>query len=125
MKIYVAGRFEDKVKVKKLYRIIKKNGHEISADWTNHKPYKKYPELAKGYTIEDINGVKKCDVFILITNGKPGVGSAIELGVAMHSYLTLSKPKIYVVGEFKNDNMFYYHPSVQRRKTIEEVLKEL
>ena len=60
MKIYLAGKFEQKEKVRELYKIIKEQGHEIHSDWTTHKPISPYEEnidIAKQYSEEDINGV--------------------------------------------------------------------
>jgi len=34
MKFYVAGKFEKKEMILKIYEIIKEKGHQISYDWT-------------------------------------------------------------------------------------------
>lgn len=128
MKIYIAAKFKDKEKVKKLNKLFKKKGYELSGDWTDHvqvKPYDKEPKRSKTYAIKDINASKNCDVFILLTNEAGGTGMSTELGAAIASHLLMKKPKIYVVGKHMGVNMFYFHPSVYQRKTIEEVLKEL
>ena len=71
MKIYVAARFEKKDIVRKLYEKLIKIGHKISVDWTSHepiKPYEKNHKTSSNYSIEDINGVKSCDVMILLSD---------------------------------------------------------
>ena len=127
MKIYLAARFDKKQEVRDLYERFKKLGYEISADWTLHKPIKPYknnPETARDYSIEDIDAVRNCDVFILMTD-EAGTGMYVELGAAISSNLEHGKPKIYVIGEHTSRSMFYFHPSVNRRKTIDDVLQEI
>jgi hypothetical protein len=128
MKIYIAAKFKDKDKVKKLNAFFKKKGFKLSGDWTDHvqvKPYDKEPKRSKEYAIEDISSSINCDVFIVLTNEDGGTGCATELGAAIGSYLISKKPKIYVVGKHLGVNMFYFHPSVNRGKTIDEVIEEL
>lgn len=48
-----------------------------------------------------------------------------ELGVAIASHLKHGKPKIYVIGDHTARLMFYFHPSVSHRRTMDEVLGEL
>ena len=127
MKIYLAARFGKKEEVRYLYRRFKELGYEIASDWTLHKPIKPYEsnhETAREYSIEDINAVRNCDVFILMTD-EAGTGMYVELGVAISSNIEQGKPKIYVIGEHTSRSMFYFHPSVNRRKTIDDVLEEI
>src|SRR4030042_4451469 len=70
MKVYVAAPFERKQEVLDLYRLLKKKGHSISFDWTVHrqiKPFTENLEIARRDSIEDINGVKDSDLFILLS----------------------------------------------------------
>lgn len=128
MKIYVASRFQDKEKVKDIYKKLKSEGHQISGDWTGHthtKPYTKNQKLSKKYSIEDINSVINCDVFVLLTNQEPGIGSTTELGGALALYVKNKRPKVYIVGDNLDGNMFYFHPAINSRKTVEEIIREL
>lgn len=123
MKFYVAARFSDKERVKKINDLIKNKGYELSGDWTSHigsNDYSKTSERSRKYAIEDIKAVINCDVFILILNEKGGTGSSTELGVA----LALNK-KIYAVGEYIENNMFNFHPSVTHKKTIEDLFLDI
>lgn len=127
MKIYLAARFDKKQEVRNLYERFQKLGHEIIADWTLHKPIKPYennPEIAREYSIEDVDAARNCDVLILMTD-EAGTGMYVELGAAISSNLEHGKPKIYVIGEYTSRSMFYFHPSVNRRKNIDEVLEEI
>jgi hypothetical protein len=128
MKVYVAARFFDKEKVKEVYKRLKADGHEITADWSKHlnpKPFSKNRQRCKKYALEDLNGTINCDVFILLTNEQAGTGSSTELGAALALSVKSNKPKIYVVGKHIDGNLFYFHPLVNLRKTINEVYKEL
>lgn len=128
MKIYVAARFFEKEKVREIYSQLEKMGHTIIADWTKHKnskPYDKNPDICREYSIEDFNGVKNCDVFIFLTSKETGSGSSVELGSAIALYETGRKPKIYIVGKDLGYNVFYFHPSVNIKKNMSEVYKEL
>lgn len=127
MKIYIAARFIEKEEVSRLYKLLSQKGYEITTDWTLHKsikPYEENQELARRYTTEDIEGVRDCDVFILLSD-ESGTGMHVELGAAIFSNIKFRKPKIYVVGKYKSNHMFYFHPSVNRRETIGEVLEEI
>lgn len=129
MKVYVAAKFDEKDKVKKAHDLLKEKGHEITVDWTLHKlikPYVENVDLARKYSERDMNGVKECDVFILFTdNKKTNTGMYVELGAAIFSNVTIGKPKIFVIGEDTTYGVFFFHPAVIHKKTIEEVLAEL
>ncbi len=127
MKIYVAARFGKKEEVRKLYRLLEEYGHVITLDWTLHKPvkpYEKNQETTRQYAIEDIEGVKSCDVFILLSDAG-GTGMYVELGAAVILNVMFGKPKIYIVGDHLSRSLFYYHPSVNRRKNVQQVLQEI
>jgi hypothetical protein len=124
---YVASRFASREEVRKIYSRLEKLGYTISYDWTNHKsikPYENNPELAGEYSAEDMEGARKSDLFILITD-EAGTGIHSELGGAIDHYLEFKKPIIYVVGEHLNSSMFFFHPCIKRRATIDDVIKEV
>lgn len=128
MKIYVAARFYEKDEVRRIYRLLLAKDHQITADWTLHeniKPYSQNPVIAGEYASEDIDGVTSSDAFILLTGEKVGGGVSSELGAAIASYEAFEHPKIYIVGPYFDNSVMYYHPAVNRRDTIEEVLSEL
>ncbi len=128
MKVYVAARFYEKEIVLDVYKKLKAQGHTITADWTPHKnikPYSQNPDTAKEYAIEDIEGVRNSDIFILILGDQAGTGTSSELGAAILSNLSFQKPKIFVVGKYIDQNFCFYHPSVIRKDTIEDVFKEI
>ncbi len=126
-KVYIASRFDRKQEAIELFKRFKKLGYEISVDWTVHEPIMPYENnitRARQYSVEDMKGIIDCDLFILLTD-KEGMGIYTELGAAIFSNLEHGKPKIYVIGDYTSNCMFYFHPSVNRRRTIDEVIKEI
>ncbi len=127
MKFYIAARFNLMDKIKEVYKLLVEEGHEISLDWTEHKPIKPYDKninTSKQYSIEDIDGVRNSDVFVLVSD-EAGTGMYVELGVAILSNIIYGKPRIFIIGENNTRAMFYFHPSVERRENLEQVLSEL
>lgn len=127
MKFYVAGKLGRHDGVISAYEKIREKGHEVIVDWTPHKPIKPYaenPQTSREYAIEDANGSKNCDVFILISSDD-GTGMYVELDLTLASNIETGKPKIYVVGEHNKRSRFFFHPSVNQKDTIEAVFEDL
>jgi len=127
MKVYVASKFENQEKVLEIYGKLRENGHEITVDWTksDDKKAKRDHETARKYAERDIKGVKDADVFVLLTTDVPGKGRFIELGAAMTLNILNDKPKIFVIGDYNTESIFFFHSVINRVKSIEDVIKEL
>ncbi|MBD3155971.1 MAG: hypothetical protein GF368_04950 [Candidatus Aenigmarchaeota archaeon] len=128
MRIYVASKFENQDKVQEIYKKLRKNGYKIIYDWTKHepiKPYKENPEKARDLSEKEVVAVKDADVFILLTTEKVDRGMHVEFGTAIISNLLTGKPRIFVLGEFNDRSTFYFHSTVNRVGTIEDVIEEL
>ncbi|MFC1753897.1 hypothetical protein ACFL96_11000 [Thermoproteota archaeon] len=124
---YVSAKWQLVDEVRRAFALIQEKGHHITEDWTTHesvKPYDKEPETSARFAELDLTGVLESDVFIHLSDGK-GTGKYIELGAAMASFVYIGSPRIYIIGENNNESQFYMHPSVNRKKTVEEVLKEI
>ena len=127
MKFYVAAKWQLKDEVREIYRKIKETGHEVTEDWTKHppaKPYDKNKDLSRKLSNIDMNAVKNSDIFVILTN-EDGVGMYIEFGGAIMSKIIKGKPQIYVIGKKLGRSMFFFHPAVKRRRTIEDVFEDL
>lgn len=126
-RVYVSTRFAKKEEVKEIYSKLEKLGYTRSGDWTEHKaikPYSKNQELAKIYSARYAEGIRKADLVIIISDNA-GTNIHSELGVAIDYALDYERPLIYVIGEYLDTNLFFFHPAVKRRKTIEDVVEEL
>lgn len=127
MKFYVAAKWQLKDEVREIFRKIQEKGHEIAEDWTEHppiKPYDKNPAFSRKLSSIDIESVRNSDVLVLLAN-EDGIGMYVELGGAIVSYLEKGKPEIYIIGDNTGRSMFFFHPAVKRRKTIENVFLDL
>ena len=116
MKIYVAGKFEKKELIQKVYEKIKELGHSVSYDWTTHKhikPYVNNQEIAVQYGNSELNGISVCDIFIYLSDEK-GTTLPMEFGAALMLAKTKGKPLIYVVGEFNDKSPWFFNSLVKR-----------
>ena len=105
MKFYVAGKFEDKERVRLAQNCIEAAGHEITHDWTMAKAIGG-PDEAK----DDMEGVKDADA-LLFVNVDPGLlyaGSLVEIGMA----IALDKPVYFINTQHMTRNIFYHLPGV-------------
>jgi len=126
MRVYTAGTVEDKERIQLIQKQFRDKGHVIDVDWTTHKwvaeqPKEEQEQLFTEYAIEDVQGVREAEVFILILGNRKSVGAHIELGVALGAKV----PHIYIVGQTDDPNLFYFHPNVKVVETIDTVLGEL
>ncbi len=104
MKVYIAGKFEDKETILNLHKKIKKLGHTLSYDWTTHKnikPYLKNKETARQYAENELKGIVDCDVFIYLSHER-GTTLPMEFGAALSLLKKTGKPLVYAVGEFND-----------------------
>jgi nucleoside 2-deoxyribosyltransferase len=126
MEIYVGARFGRKEEVRRVQELVRGSGHAITADWTQHrsiKPYDIHQDEAAEFAQEDIDGVVGAEVCLFLVDGQESTGVYTELGAAIASNKLTGKPKIFVVGE--SPALFVYHPAVNRRNSVEEVMKEM
>ena len=116
MKIYVAGKWQDRKNVRKLMDELENGGHTVTYDWTKDE------ENAVGYpiqnTINDTLGVRNCDVIVgrFIDDYKYS-GALTEMGMA----IGLGKP-VLIIGHAIDNCIFINHPTVQKFETELELL---
>lgn len=127
MKFYIAARVSKKSVVRNIHEVLVNKRHETLSTWIDEgqiKPYNIHSSRAKRRAIQCIDAIKKSDVFILISD-KTGAGMYTELGMAIVFNHLNKKPKIFVVGSHIDRSMFFFHPSVKRKKNLNEVLKDI
>ncbi len=127
MKFYIASRTARTGEVRRIYDLLKNRGHEITVDWTLQnisRPYATNARQAREHSIQDIQGVRDSDIFVLISD-RAGTGMYTELGVAISSHIDKRKPIIYIIGNHLDKSIFYFHPSINIRHKIEQVIEEL
>lgn len=132
MKFFISGQIDDVLNIKEIMKTVKDAGHEITHDWTTTDtflggPEEKLnnPEESQLRAKKDIDGVLNCDVYVLSSNNiKTGKGMYVELGAAIALNEITDKPKIYVIGKLNHLSLFYLHPNVAIKNSIQEVLKD-
>ncbi|MFH1308331.1 MAG: hypothetical protein ABIH72_05755 [archaeon] len=127
MKFYISAKWQLVEEVRKIHKLLKEKGHEITEDWTLHncvKPYDKDVKVSNELAKKDIQGVLNADVYVLLSDNK-GIGKYIELGAALASNVLAGKPLIYVIGSLNNQSQFYFHPEVRLKRNFDEVLEEV
>ena len=117
MKIYGASKWEDIEVVKGIYSQLRDRGHTITLDWTNHTEL----QLSNVYAIEDIEGVKHCDLLIAFMKyNYEYKGVWVEIGAALALNI-----EVYVIGDKGDSSIFMHHPLVTMFTSIAQVISFL
>jgi hypothetical protein len=130
MKFYIAAYIREKPRVKEIFRLLRGHGHEITVDWTKGRVTSirnrdQDPKRIREIAVRDMNGVRNCDVFIILSSPVDGRAKYVELGAAISSFLEKGKPRVFVLGAITNQSVFYFHPAVKRVRTMEEIIREI
>ena len=88
-------------------------------------PFNVNPKFTAQCAEKDIDGVRKADVFVLLSNSEPSMGASAELGAAVASFLTFKRPYVFVIGPHFDTNFCFYHPVVIQKGSIDEVLQAM
>ncbi len=126
MKIYLAGKFQDKPFIRSKMDELINLGHTITHDWTSFETGEQASEHLKQSAGHDITGVSACDILIiLMTDPKYAYrGSFTELGCA----LGLQKQIIIVCPDdeaYCRTNCFFHYETINHVKTWEECLDKI
>jgi len=130
MKFYVAGRFSDlesRLNIQDMIKVLEEKGHTCTFNWTSGsetKPYENNPELTAEYAIKAAEGVRECELFILVSH-HGGTGMYVEYGIALAEHLRTGMPKLYLTGSHNNCSMFNYHPKLIWKNSLQEILADI
>jgi hypothetical protein len=117
MKIYLAGKWEEREKIASYAKVLEERGHSITFPWfTAHFDGSPLDQSA----VDDARGVCAAEACIFIFENKlPYSGAMTELGMA------LGRTRILIVGNGGDSNVFTHLPSpmIQRVETFEEALE--
>ena len=116
MRIYVAGKFEDRENVRRIQNALRELGHTITFDWTTDE------FRNREATTKDIllctEGAKSADVYVgLFEKSLPYKGALVEMGVC----LGLGK-ECCIIGHAIDSCIFCFHSLVKRFGNKEEFL---
>lgn len=129
MNIFIASSIKNKGEVNTIYQKLIDAGHKIVVDWTKDEPVERddknfFTEKSRR-AVRDLDGVLNCEVFIILSEPIDGRAKYSEFGIALASHINNGRPEIFVVGEDTTRSLFFFHPAVKHKKSIEEVISEL
>jgi len=108
MKIYLAAKYGDMMKMREVAEFLRNDGHEITAQWVDGKEANDTQESA---ALMDFEDVLRSDVLVSFSHERgtmhTGGGRHVEFGIA----LTLGK-KIIVCGP-RGEHVFHSMPGVK------------
>jgi len=119
MKLYVAGKYQERDKIRLVFQELQRMGHTITLDWTNHDIYPNEAIVEKlgQFANDDVVGVKEADAVILcLINHQEYKGLWVEMGVALGA----GKP-VFIVGEAGHACIFTNHKLVTKFKSFQEL----
>lgn len=100
MKVYVAGKFQDRTKVRGLMDKLEGLGHEITFDWTIEHYAKKEETIEDA--VECLQGVIDAEVYVgLFVEDHIYKGALVELGIALTSNIL-----VYLIGHAIDSTIF-------------------
>lgn len=109
MRVYVAGKWEERLRAREVMETIRAKGHVITHDWT-HEPKEETDEVLLECANLDVQGVESADALVFVAEKNlKFAGAYTELGIAIAHDLP-----VYVLGEFATSNIFMRLPSIKR-----------
>lgn len=131
MKFYVASPLGMVKQTKQAMRIIRRNGHQITHDWTKsdmflagEKQKEANPDEAAHRAIDDVKGVTDADVVIFLTSEEYAArGMYVELGIALAEYAHKGSPRIFFIKPIYSKSIFFYHPYVEHADSVKQVIE--
>ena len=130
MKFYISTRFsveQLRLKAIKLKDELQKYGHEITFDWMSYpnlKPYDNNIGVSSRVAKEELDAVRDADFYIILPD-LGGTSMYTEFGVAIMCNEMTGKPFVYLLNDTQDVTLFNYHPAVNWKKTLEEILEDL
>lgn len=130
MKFYIASSIKNKGNVQDVFNALITKGHEVTTDWTltddiseDERGFKK--DYMRSIAKRDSEGIRECDVFVLLNAPSEGRSMYVELGIAIAMYEATGKPLVFVVGSDNKESVFYFHPAVQCVGSLNEALERI
>ena len=126
VKIFVSGKFFDKEVISSFMNMFRNMGHVITHDWTKFEGDNPTDEELKIAGENDINGVRNCDIHIIILSDPNYAyrGTFAELGCS----LGLGKRVMIFSGPKEGLYMrvpFYHHPLVEHYYDFDKLLANI
>jgi nucleoside 2-deoxyribosyltransferase len=129
MRIYLAGKWNDKAKIRAIMAALTNRGHTITHDWTHHKEHKKTQEDYEQDAVADLIGIDCAELFIAYLDDPNYAynGTFTELGFALGKQIPVVIMTPFVVWDPANvafyKNAFTALKRVRRVATLDEALE--
>lgn len=116
-RIYVAGKWEEKERVREVQAQLVAAGHTITHDWTTEEPVgDAYLNIVPSAVLADKQGVMAADAFVgIFEKDLRYLGAVAELGMAIARGIP-----VYILGNAADRCIFVKLPEVKRG--LEELL---
>lgn len=102
MRVYVAAKWEDRARARRVMSHLEERGHTITYDWTGSA------ELSPNQALLDVEGVTAAEALVVLAEEpRAWKGTYVEFGIA----LGIGIP-IYIVGRHMAECIFTLCPSV-------------
>ena len=123
MKVYVAGKWQDREYIRRIHSLLKEQGHEITLDWTTHdfdsRGVIATPKELAEIAIEDVKGALEANIFIgIMLQEHYYKGLWVEFGICLSRDIP-----ILIVGSHGDSCIFMNHPNVTKLDSLEELIE--
>jgi hypothetical protein len=130
MRFYIASYVGERQRTQEVQSRLRSLGHEITVDWTAFpgvpsEERNARPDEVGAIALRDLDGVVQAEVFVLLAGVPEGRAKYAELGAAIMSAVQTGKPRIYVLGDDPVHSVFFFHPTVQRMTSLDDVLNDI
>lgn len=127
LRFYVASSIRNKAKVQEVFDFLSQRGHSVTTDWTLTDDIPEEDrEASRDYirtlAKRDFEGIRECDVFLMLSEPAEGRSMYVELGVALAAHEAIGRPAVLVLGSRNNQSIFYYHYAVVRVQDMDDLL---
>jgi hypothetical protein len=125
IRIFVSGKYDDKLSIRKKINILHRQGHEITYDWTRATPTKNKNDMIRKAVLE-VLAIKESDIHVVILNDNKYTyrGTFAELGCSVglgKNIMIYHKPG---KSPFMNSH-FYNHPLVKHFTSWKKLLRAI
>ncbi len=136
MRIYVAGKWQEKSQVKQVQIALVNVGHEITHDWTIHEmgahesqqdtdvqigTHWYDPDELAHQALGDLRGVQTCEAIVICAiNPHKYSGTLTEMGIALGC-----GRRVLIIGDCIDGNIFTWLPEVKVYPSLAEVIDAL
>lgn len=116
MKIYVAGKWEERERITHFMNELRKQGHIITCDWTDHKYDTR--EVMASFACDDLEGVRTCNAYIgVFENECRYRGALVEMGAAL-----VLRKDVFIIGHAEDSCIFMLCPTVWHFRDMRDCL---